>query len=144
MANEAKAKEEAETPNRGPLPPLPQFLTHQDFVEYMRMSNERQRMLIKNQGKLMQDMMDRNHEGRNEGVYGVSLDDFVNTMPTPFASAPEPMDAEDWLLDTERKLNTVNCNDDEKIEYATHMLCGPSATWWDNVIAIHPPGRVFT
>jgi hypothetical protein len=54
------------------------------------------------------------------------------------------MDAEDWLLDTERKLKTVDCNDGEKIRYATHLLCGPAAAWWDNVIAIHPPGRVFT
>ncbi|KAK1645131.1 hypothetical protein QYE76_062936 [Lolium multiflorum] len=29
--------------------------------------------------------------------------------------APEPMDAEDWLMDTERKLKTVGCNDEEKI-----------------------------
>jgi hypothetical protein len=54
------------------------------------------------------------------------------------------MDAEDWLLDTERKLNTVNCNDSEKLRYATHLLCGPTAAWWDNIVAIHPPGRVFT
>jgi hypothetical protein len=129
MENEAKAKEEAEAANRRPLPPLPQFLTQQDFVEYMRMSDERQRMFIENQSKLMQDMMDRNCEGRNEGVYGVSLADFLNTRPTPFASAPEPMDVEDWLLDMERKLKTVDCNDGEKIRYATHLLCGPAATW---------------
>jgi hypothetical protein len=110
----------------------------------MRMSDERQRMLIENQSKLMQDMMDRNREGRNEGVYGVPLADFLNTRPTLFASAPEPMDAEDWLLDIERKLKTVDCNDEEKIRYATHLLCGPAAAWWDNVIAIHPLGRVFT
>jgi hypothetical protein len=144
MENKAKAKEEAEAANRGPLPPLPQFLTQQYFVEYMRMSDERQRMLIENQGKLMQDMMDRNREGQNEGVYGVSLADFLNTRPTPFASAPELMDAEDWLLDMERKLKMVNYNGGEKIRYATHLLCGPAAAWWDNVISIHPPGRVFT
>jgi hypothetical protein len=72
------------------------------------------------------------------------LADFLNTRPFPFASAQEPMDAEDWLLDTERKLNTVNCNDSEKLRYATHLLCGPTAVWWDNIVAIHPPGRVFT
>jgi hypothetical protein len=110
----------------------------------MRMFDERQRMLIENQGKLMQDMMDRNREGQNEGVYGVSLDDFMNTRPMPFASAPEPMDVEDWFLDMERKLKMVNYNDGEKIRYATHMLCRPVAAWWDNVITIHPPGRVFT
>jgi regulator of protease activity HflC (stomatin/prohibitin superfamily) len=63
MENEAKAKEEAEAANSGSLPPLPQFLTHQDFAEYMRMSDQRQRMLIENQGKLMQYLMDRNREG---------------------------------------------------------------------------------
>jgi hypothetical protein len=54
------------------------------------------------------------------------------------------MDAEDWLLDTERKLSTVNCSDGEKIRYATYLLCGPAAAWCDNIVAIHPPGRVFT
>jgi hypothetical protein len=54
------------------------------------------------------------------------------------------MDTEDWLLDTERKLNTVNCSDNEKLRYATHLLCGPAVAWWDNIVAIHLPGRVFT
>jgi hypothetical protein len=54
------------------------------------------------------------------------------------------MNVEDWLLDTERKLNTMNCNDGEKLRYATHLLCGPTVAWWDNIVAIHPPGRVFT
>jgi hypothetical protein len=54
------------------------------------------------------------------------------------------MDSYDWLLDTETKLNTVNCNDNEKIRYATHLLCGPVVAWWDNIVAIHPPGWLFT
>nr|XP_051190004.1 uncharacterized protein LOC127303298 [Lolium perenne] len=54
------------------------------------------------------------------------------------------MDAEDWLLDTERKLNTVGCNDEEKIRYGTHLLCGPAAACWENIVAVHPIGRVFT
>jgi hypothetical protein len=48
------------------------------------------------------------------------------------------------LLDIERKLNTMNCSNSEKIRYATHLLCGPVAAWWDNIVAIHPPRRVFT
>ncbi|KAK1682472.1 hypothetical protein QYE76_043320 [Lolium multiflorum] len=54
------------------------------------------------------------------------------------------MDAEDWLMDTERKLNTVGCNDQEKVRYATHLLCGPAASWWDNIVAVYPAGKVFT
>jgi hypothetical protein len=143
MENEAKAKEAADAAAREPLPPPP-FLTQRDFAQYMWMADERQCMLIESQAKMMQDMMDRNREGQNEGVHGVSLADFLNTRPIPFASAQEPMDAKDWLLDTERKLNTVNYNDGEKIRYATHLLCGPAAAWWDNIVAIHPPGKVFT
>jgi hypothetical protein len=47
-------------------------------------------------------------------------------------------------MDTERKLKTVGCTDEEKVRYATHLLCGPSASWWDNVVAVHPVGKVFT
>jgi hypothetical protein len=143
METEAKAKEVADAAAREPLPPPPPFLTQQDFAQYMRTADERQRMLIECQIKMVQNVMDRNREVRNEGVHGVSLADFLNTRPLPFASAPEPMDAEDWLLDIERKLNTMSCNDSEKLSYATHLLCGPAAAWWDNIVAIHPPGRVF-
>jgi hypothetical protein len=93
---------------------------------------------------MVQDVMDCSREVQNDRVHGVSLADFLNTRPLPFASAPEPMGAEDWLLDTERKLNTVSCNDSEKLRYATHLLCGPAVAWWDNIVAIHPLGRVFT
>jgi hypothetical protein len=47
----------------------------------------------------------------------VSLSDFQNTRPLPFASAIEPMDAEDWLRDTERKLDAISYNDEEKLRY---------------------------
>jgi hypothetical protein len=144
MEIEAKAKEAVDAAAREPLPPPPPFLTQQDFAQYMRMADERQRMLIEGQTKMMQDMVDRNREGWNEGVHGVSLADFMNTRPTPFDSAQEPMDAKYWLLDIERELNTMNCSDSEKIRYATHLLCGPAAVWWDNIVAIHPLGRVFT
>jgi hypothetical protein len=110
----------------------------------MRTADERQQMLIECQIKMVHDVMDRGREFWNDGVHGVSLANFLNTRALPFVSAPGPMDAEDWLLDTERKLNTVSCNDGEKLRYATHLLCGPVAAWWDNIVAIHPPGRVFT
>jgi hypothetical protein len=65
----------------------------------MLISDERPRMLIENHSKMMQDMFNQNRENRNNGGHGVSLAEFQNTRPTPFASAPEPMDKEDWLLD---------------------------------------------
>jgi hypothetical protein len=99
---ETEAKEAADAVAREPLPPLPPFLTQQDFAQYMKLADEQQRMLIECQTKMMQDMMDRSRDGRNEGVHGVSLADFLNTRPIPFALAQELMDAKDWLLDTKR------------------------------------------
>jgi hypothetical protein len=54
------------------------------------------------------------------------------------------MDAEDWLRDTERKLNIVVCSDDEKLRYVTYLLSGPTTTWWENLLAIQPSGIGIT
>ena len=92
----------------------------------------------------MQDFFSAILNGRGNEGRGVSLANFQNTRPLPFAFALEPMDAEDWLCDTERKLRTVGCSDEEKICYATYLLSGPAASWWENTVAIHPPEKVFT
>jgi hypothetical protein len=54
------------------------------------------------------------------------------------------MDAEDWLMDTERKLKAVGANDEEKVRYAVHLLSGPAATWWDNEVTLQHPEKVFS
>jgi hypothetical protein len=72
------------------------------------------------------------------------MSDFQNTRPLPFASADEPMDAEEWLRDIKRKLNVVDCNDEEKLRYTSYLLTGPTASWWEAILAIKPPGSVIT
>ncbi|KAK1608547.1 hypothetical protein QYE76_032220 [Lolium multiflorum] len=123
------------------LPPPP--MTQQNFVQYMQMMEERQRVTLEQQNRFFQELLQQNRVERHENQ-GVTLADFQNTKPISFAYAPEPMDAEDWLMDTERKLNTVSCNDQEKVRYATHLLCGPAASWWDNIVAVYPAEKVFT
>jgi hypothetical protein len=54
------------------------------------------------------------------------------------------MDAEDWLTDIERKMKAVGANDEEKVCYATHLLSGPAASWWDNEVTLQLPEKVFT
>jgi hypothetical protein len=63
-------------------------------------------------------------QGQDNGGRRVSPSDFQNTRPLPFASAAEPMDAVDWLRDTERKLDAVGYNDTEKLWYTSYMLIG--------------------
>jgi hypothetical protein len=138
---ETKEKEEADAAARvGDMPPPPPHpMMHPDFQQYMRAMEEDRRRYQEVQNKNMQDFFalvinDKGNEGR-----GVTLSDFQNARPLPFASAPEPMDAEDWLMDMERKLRTVGCNDEEKIRYATYLLSGLAASWWENVIVVRPP-----
>ncbi|KAK1613430.1 hypothetical protein QYE76_037103 [Lolium multiflorum] len=139
MEREAKQREEAEGAARDQFPPPPP--THGKFYP-VHAEEERQRETGK-QNKFFHDLLQQNRVERPENQ-GVTLADFQNTKPISFAYAPEPMDAEDWLMDTERKLNTVGCNDQEKVRYATHLLCGPAASWWDNIVAVYPAGKVFT
>ncbi|KAK1677772.1 hypothetical protein QYE76_038620 [Lolium multiflorum] len=113
-------------------------MTQQNFIHML--VEERQRVTLEQQNKFFHDLLQQNRVERPENP-GVTLADFQNTKPISFAYAPEPMDAEDWLMDTERKLNTVGCNDLEKVRYATHLLCGPAASWWDNIVAVYPAGK---
>ncbi|KAK1617607.1 hypothetical protein QYE76_023124 [Lolium multiflorum] len=143
LEREAKQKEVADEAARNQFPPPPPPMTQQNFVQYMEMMEERQRITMEQQNKFFQELLQQNKVERPENQ-GVTLSDFQNTKPISFAYVPEPMDAEDWLMDTERKLNNVGCNDLEKVRYATHLLCGPAASWWDNIVAVYPAEMVFT
>jgi hypothetical protein len=96
------------------------------------------------QNKLVHHILSQAGQGGDNRGRGVSLSDFQNTRPLPFTSTPKPMDAEDWLRDTKWKLNTVGCSDDEKLRYATYLLSGPATAWWENLLAIQPPGIGIT
>src|SRR3954451_1140236 len=142
---EAKQKQEADAAAEAEnMPQAPHPMMHPDFQLYMRNMEEDRRRYQETQDKNMQDFFATVLTGRGTEARGVSLSDFQNTRPLPFAIAPEPMDAEDWLCDTERKLRTVGCSDGEKVRYATYLLSGPAASWWGNIVAIHPPEKVFT
>ena len=64
------------------------------------------------------------------------LADFLRTRPLTFAAANEPLEAEDWLRDTEKKLRLARCSDKDKVDFATHQLKGAAAAWWENYLAL--------
>jgi hypothetical protein len=65
------------------------------------------------------------------------LNDFLGSRPPEFSQTNEPIEADDWIKDMERKLNLVQCTPQEKTLYAAHQLRGPAADWWDNYCATH-------
>jgi hypothetical protein len=65
------------------------------------------------------------------------LGEFQRTKPPTFSYSIKPMDADDWLKTIEKKLQVVQCNNHEKVLFASHQLIGPAADWWDAYIEAH-------
>jgi hypothetical protein len=65
------------------------------------------------------------------------LGEFQRTKPPTFSHSIEPMDADDWLKTIEKKLQVVQCNNHEKVLFASHQLEGPAADWWDAYVEAH-------
>nr|CAE04051.2 OSJNBb0062B06.9 [Oryza sativa Japonica Group] len=74
------------------------------------------------------------HMGNNRS----KLTDFLRSRPPEFSQTVEPVEADDWLKDVDRKLNIVQCTPVEKTLYASHQLRGPAADWWENYCNAHP------
>jgi hypothetical protein len=47
------------------------------------------------------------------------------------------MDADDWLKTIEKKLQVVQCNNHEKVLFASHQWESPAADWWDAYVEAH-------
>jgi hypothetical protein len=50
----------------------------------------------------------------------VRLGDFQRTKPPTFSHSFKPMDANDWLKSIEKKLQVVQCNNQERVLLALH------------------------
>nr|AAX96002.1 retrotransposon protein, putative, Ty3-gypsy sub-class [Oryza sativa Japonica Group]ABA93071.1 retrotransposon protein, putative, Ty3-gypsy subclass [Oryza sativa Japonica Group] len=57
------------------------------------------------------------------------LAEFLRIRPPTLSSSNNPVDALDWLHAVGKKLDTVQCNDEEKVIFATHQLQGPASLW---------------
>jgi hypothetical protein len=65
------------------------------------------------------------------------LGEFQRTKPPTFSYSVELMDANDWLKTIEKKLQVVQCNNREKVLFASHQLVGPAVDWWDAYVEAH-------
>jgi hypothetical protein len=59
------------------------------------------------------------------------LGEFLRTHPTTFLQAKDPMEAEDWLKPIEKKLETAQYTDQEKVVFTEHQLFGTVDEWWE-------------
>jgi hypothetical protein len=49
-----------------------------------------------------------------------------------FTHATDPLEADDWLRAVEKQLNIAQCNDQQKVLFASGQLQGAAQDWWDS------------
>jgi hypothetical protein len=47
------------------------------------------------------------------------------------------MHADDWLRMIEKKLQVVQCSNQERVLFASHQLEGSTSEWWDVYVNTH-------
>jgi hypothetical protein len=92
-----------------------------------------------------------NQDKRNESSYNPGYDQYMslhlnsedthtkfwNTEPPSFSNTTEYLEAEDWITTIEKKLDMAQCIDREKVLYASGLLVGAAAEWWNSCIDKH-------
>jgi hypothetical protein len=56
----------------------------------------------------------------------------------------DPLDVDDWLKFISKKLDITQCNDREKVLYASERLEGVASNWWDAFIVAHTDADAIT
>jgi hypothetical protein len=64
--------------------------------------------------------------------------------PPTYSHSVDPLDADYWLKTLNKKLNITQCNDLEKVLYASGRLEGAAADWWDTYIMAHAAADTIT
>jgi len=58
--------------------------------------------------------------------------EFLKGHPPIFKHSTDPLQADDWLRAIERQLEIAQCDDREKVLYASGQLQGATLDWWDS------------
>jgi len=55
----------------------------------------------------------------------------MNNLPT-FKGGYDPEGAKAWLREIEKIFRVTECQDQQKVLFATHMLADEAEYWWEN------------
>jgi hypothetical protein len=64
------------------------------------------------------------------------MGDFLQLKPPTFAGSSNPLDADDWLRTTKRKLEAIGCPENQRVHLAAHQLSRMALSWWDTFSAV--------
>ena len=94
---------------------------------------------------MIQQMQNQLNQGNNNAPPPQNkLADFLRVRPPTFSSTTNPVEAGDWLHTIEKKLELLQCTDQEKVVFASHQLQGPASEWWDHFRMNRAEGQPIT
>jgi hypothetical protein len=64
--------------------------------------------------------------------------------PPTYSHSVDPLNADDCLKTINKMLNITQCNDREKVLYASGCLEGATSDWWDAYTTAHPAADTIT
>ena len=70
--------------------------------------------------------------------------EFLKGHPPVFKHSIDPLQADDWLRAIERQLEIAQCDDKEKVLYASRQLQGAALDWWDSFHFGHTKANPIT
>ncbi|WVZ49662.1 hypothetical protein U9M48_000999 [Paspalum notatum var. saurae] len=75
----------------------------------------------------------------------ISYTDFAALQPPIFTTAPDPLDADDWLRIIESKFSLLpQLTEQQKARFMAQCLHGPSGAWCASFLAMQPAGHQVT
>jgi hypothetical protein len=85
------------------------------------------------QTRLLQVLV-QDRQGRHENVHGpeARLSEFMKFRPPTFDHAEDPLEADDWLCENNKKLDIIHARGRDRVLLAAHQLIGTAGEWWDN------------
>ena len=94
--------------------------------------------------QVMAQMAQHQANQNNQGNPRVSIKEFLSLGPRSFASTREPLDADDWIREITKALEIAHVAEEDKVSYASYLLKGQAASWWENFQAMRAPGMQTT
>jgi hypothetical protein len=82
-----------------------------------------------------------NHRGQHRNVpegFEKKVENFNNLRPPAFDNSIDPMDADNWLREIEKKLELSELTEEECVTMAARQLIGTASAWWDSYYDLHP------
>ena len=72
---------------------------------------------------------------QNQQVGGAPRDkrgEFLKGRPLVFSHATDALEVDDWIWAVERQLNIAQCDNQQKVLYASGQLQSEAQDWWES------------